>query len=70
MFVNVLLSSFSLKLKFWQSNLGQYSRHFTGTYERAQYARVLHYTRLKVLVREKPSSLLAPFISYEGNEVM
>jgi len=43
---------------------------FFVTYEWAQYARVLHYTRLEELVRNKHSSLWVPFISYEENSVM
>jgi hypothetical protein len=33
-------------------------------------ARVLHYTRIEMLAREKHSSLLGPFLRYEENEVL
>jgi len=44
-----------------------YSRHLILflTYEWAQYARVLHYTRLEKLAEDKHYSLLGPFMSYE-----
>jgi hypothetical protein len=34
----------------------------------AQYVRVLHYTRLERLVRDKHSSLLGSFVSYEEDK--
>ncbi len=39
-------------------------------YDWAQWARVLHYTTLEMLSRDKQSSLLYPFFSYEENEVL
>jgi hypothetical protein len=36
----------------------------------AQLASVLHYSRLKMLVTDKHSSLLDPFVSLAKNEVM
>jgi hypothetical protein len=36
-------------------------------YEWAQSARVLHYSRLERLAREKHLSLLGPFVSYKEN---
>jgi hypothetical protein len=39
-------------------------------YEWAQSARVLHYSRLERLAKEKPFSLLGPFVSYEKNELL
>ncbi len=49
---------------------GMYSQHFIlfVTYELTQRARVLNYSRLEKLVREKHSSLLEQFVSYEKNE--
>ncbi len=38
---------------------------FFVTYESAQYARVLHYSSLEMLVRDKQSSLLDPLVSYK-----
>jgi hypothetical protein len=51
---------------------GPYSQHFIFlvTYEWAKQARVLHCSGLESLVRDKHSSLLDPFISYEENEVL
>jgi hypothetical protein len=43
---------------------------FFVTYHWTQQARVLHYTRLERLARDKHSSLLGPFVSYEENEVL
>jgi hypothetical protein len=43
---------------------------FSVTYEWVQGARVLHYTRLERLARDKHSDLLGTFISYEENEVL
>jgi hypothetical protein len=43
---------------------------FFVTYEWAQQARVLHFTRLERLVRDKYSISLGPFLSYEENEVL
>ncbi len=43
---------------------------FFVTYIRAQYARILHYSKLERLVSDKNSSLLRPFISYEENELL
>ncbi len=40
------------------------------TYEWAQQAGVLHYTRLEMLARDKHSSLFGPFISYIETEVL
>jgi hypothetical protein len=47
-----------------------YSQHFIlfVTYELTQKARVLNYRKLEKLVREKHSSLLEQFVSYEKNE--
>ncbi len=45
-------------------------RFTTVIYEWAKYARVLHYTRMESLARDKHSSLLGPLLSYEGNEVL
>ncbi len=39
-------------------------------YEWGQCARVLHYTRLERLTRDKISNLLVPFVIYEANEVL
>ncbi len=39
-------------------------------YEWAKCARVLHYTVMESLARDKHSSLLGPLLSYEGNEVL
>ncbi len=44
--------------------------HFFVTYEWAQWARILHYATLERLARNKQSSLLSPFVSYEENEVL
>jgi len=46
-----------------------YSQHFTSfvNYEWAQEARVLNYTWLERLDRDKYSSLLGPFVSSEEN---
>jgi hypothetical protein len=53
-------------------NLGPYSQQFIffATYEMAQLARVLHYSWLEMLVREKHSSLLDSLISYAKNKVL
>jgi hypothetical protein len=40
------------------------------TYEWAQQVRVLHKTRLERLARDKDSSLLVPFVSYEENKLI
>jgi hypothetical protein len=40
---------------------------FLVTYKWAQQARVLYYTGLETLARKKLTSLLDPFISYEGS---
>ncbi len=49
--------------------LGAYSQHFVFfvTNHWTQKARVLHYTSLERLARDKHSNLLNPFISYEEN---
>ncbi len=49
---------------------GPCSQHFIFflIYEWAQYARVLHHTRLERLASEKHSSLLCPLLSYEENK--
>jgi hypothetical protein len=46
---------------------GLYTQHFilVVAYEWAQYARVLHYTRRAGLAKDKHSSLLGPFVSYD-----
>ncbi len=51
---------------------GQFSEHFffSVSYKWAQKTTVLHYTRLKRLVRDKHSSLLGPFITYEENKFL
>jgi len=51
---------------------GQYSEHFIffQTYQWAQQAGSLHYTRLARLARSKHSNLLGPFVSYNVNEVL
>ncbi len=53
-------------------NQRPYSRHFIFfiTYELAQQPRVLHYSWLEILVREKHSSFLEPLVSYAKNEVL
>jgi hypothetical protein len=43
---------------------------FFVTYNLTQYARVLDYTKLEVLARDKYSSLLVMFIGYNENEVL
>ncbi len=50
---------------------GPHSQHFFffAIYKWPEQDRVLHYTRRERLVRDKHSSLLAPFVSYEENEV-
>ncbi len=54
------------------ANNGSYSQHFIFfvTCEWVQQARVLQYTRLERLARDKHSSLLGPFVSYEENGVL
>ncbi len=49
-----------------------YSQHsiFFVTYESAQYARLLHNSRLKRLTSDKHSNLLGQFLSYEENVVL
>jgi hypothetical protein len=49
-----------------------YSQHFIVfvTYEWSQYARVLHYTKMEMLLRDKYSNLLGPFIRYAENKVL
>ncbi len=51
--------------------LGPYSQHFMlfVTYEWAQKARELHYTRLEELAKVKHSSFMGPFLRNEENEV-
>ncbi len=51
---------------------GPYSQHFFFfvTYELGQWARVFHYIRLEMLARNKHSSLLGQFVSYEENKVL
>jgi hypothetical protein len=44
--------------------------HFLCYYKWAQYARVLDYTRLEKLAREKHSRLSDPFINDEENAVL
>ncbi len=50
---------------------GPYSQNliFFVTYEWAQYVSVLHHTKLEKIVRDKLSSLLGLFVSYEENEM-
>jgi len=52
--------------------LGLYSQHFIFfvTFYWAQKARVVYYTRLERLVRDKHSSLVGPLISFKRNEVL
>ncbi len=38
---------------------------FFVTYEWAQWAMMLHYDRLEMLAKDKPPSLLGPFVSYK-----
>ncbi len=49
-----------------------YSQHFIFfvTYDLAQEATVLHNSKLEILVRDKRSCLLEPFIIYAKNEVL
>ncbi len=61
----------------WKSYLrqelqGPFSQNyiFFVTYEFAKKAGVLHYMKAEMLVSEKHTSLLGPFISYEENEVL
>jgi hypothetical protein len=51
---------------------GQYSQCFIFfvTYKLTQKARVLNYSWLEKLVREKPSSILEQFVSYAKNEAL
>jgi hypothetical protein len=53
-------------------SLELFSQHsiFFLTYELAKYARVLNYTELERLTRDKHTSLLGPFLSYKDNEVL
>jgi hypothetical protein len=44
--------------------------HFLYNLQIGPKARVLHYTKLEILARDKHSSLLEPFISYAKNEVL
>jgi len=50
--------------------MGPYSQRliFFLTDEWAQKARVLHYTKLERVSRDKDSCLLSPFARYEENE--
>jgi hypothetical protein len=50
--------------------MGPYSKNFIFfvTYKLARGTRVLHYSRLEMVVREKHSSLLDPFVSYAKNK--
>ena len=52
--------------------LGPYSQCFIFfvNYEWANQARVFHYPGLERLVRDKRSSLLGSFLTYEENEVL
>jgi hypothetical protein len=56
----------------WNALLGLYSQHFLFfvTYELAQQERVLHYSRMEILGKDKHPSLLDPFASYAKNEVL
>ncbi len=51
---------------------GPYSQHFNlyVTYEWAQQARKLHYTRLERVARDRYSRFLGPFVSYEEKNVL
>jgi hypothetical protein len=51
---------------------GPYSQHlsFFAAYKLTQKAGLLHYSWLEMLVRDKYSSLLDPFVSYIKNEVL
>jgi hypothetical protein len=55
----------------WILSQGLCSKHymFFITYKWAQWARVLHYTRLERFATDKRSSLLGPPVSYEESEV-
>jgi hypothetical protein len=46
------------------------SLHFLHNLQMGAMSRVLHYTWLKRLARDKHSSLLGPFVSYEETEVL
>ncbi len=52
--------------------LGTYWKHFIFfmIYESVQKARLLHTVKLERLDKDKHSSLLGPFLSYEENEVL
>ncbi len=56
----------------WIRPHGSISQNFIFfiTYVWAKWARVLHYSRLEKLIRDKHSMLLNPIISYEENEVL
>jgi len=58
--------------RFVNTHQGTYSQHsiFFVTYESAQYARVLHNSRLKRLTSDNHSNLLGQFLSYEENVVL
>jgi hypothetical protein len=47
-----------------------YNTSFFVTYKWTLYARVLHYGRLQRRARDKQSSLVGPFVSYEENEML
>jgi hypothetical protein len=68
-----LLDPFTL-WKIWSilNTQGLYSQHFICfvTYELAEKARKVHYTELEMLVRDKHSGLLDPFVSCEEIEVL
>jgi hypothetical protein len=62
----------NLKRCLCYNNQGTYLQHFifSVTCKWAQKARVLHYSRLEILVRDKHPSLLDPFVGYAKNEVL
>jgi hypothetical protein len=56
--------------KFYNSGTGFTTIYFIVTYEWAHRVRVLHYTRLERLARDKHSSYLGLFVSCIANEVL
>ncbi len=56
----------------WIQTQGLYLQNFIFfvTEERSWWASELHHTPAETLVREKHSSLLSPFVSYEENELL
>jgi hypothetical protein len=68
LFYNVMKYSLTFK----RNDQGPYSQHFIFfvTYEFAQWAWVLHCTRLERLAMDKQSSLLVPLVSYKEYKVL